>query len=148
MEAVGFDHVLAEDYFKADEQDGNGFPYYESQFTSHLLYFHAADSSWYVSATLGASAHGLDVKSNDGTIPIGSGTWDVAVNGKWTQRTFKATELVRQPRHNEKARSFPEWRLMLAFLHESCTAVASKRTGSETCGYGESLRESRGKFRS
>eukprot|EP01043_Picozoa_sp_COSAG02_P096378 COSAG02_NODE_32675_length_512_cov_1.089588_2_plen_35_part_01 len=30
VEAVGFDHLLADDYFKADGQDGNGFPYYKS----------------------------------------------------------------------------------------------------------------------
>jgi hypothetical protein len=146
VEAVGFDHLLADDYFKADGQDGNGFPYYKSLFTSRFLYFHATDSSWYISATLGASGHGLDVKSSDGAIPIGSRSWDVAsTGGKWTQRTFKATELVWQLRHIETAL---QWWLMLVFSHACCTAVASKRASGATCVYGEILRKRRERLRS
>lgn len=148
MECVGFDHPFADNYFKADGQDSNGFPYYKSLCTSRFLYFHPADSSWYISGTLGDSAHGLDVKSNDGAIPTGSRSWDVAINGTWTSRTFKATEMVWQSRHVEKAlrASLRAERGWLSCVCLCSTIVAGKRATSATCQYGVILRESRRKL--
>jgi hypothetical protein len=80
-----------EGVYKVGGQDNNGFPYYT--YENNFLYYHPADSSWYISNTVGDGAHKVDVKSEAGPVPTGSQTWDAAVSGSWVKRNYTVTEL-------------------------------------------------------
>jgi Zn-finger nucleic acid-binding protein len=80
-----------EGIYQLREWDSNSFPVYE--YMGAYLYYFAADSSWYISGTVGSGAHKLDIKSEAGPVPIGTQTWDAAVSGSWSKRSYTMTEL-------------------------------------------------------